>query len=281
MVKGHEMGKFLAAVTLMVVALIATLIAYYSFDATRTLNRTLDKTRTEIERDASDVIRLNSEGIARLTQIPEVAGYFSTDFISRYLTGDLQPTYDLITYLAGPLFGAQAIVVEVDGRVVADDLPAGVTAQELAIEQPDADYAVLRQLGAQRGYFVLSSVPIELPETTVQPVLRMVIDRTDAIQAVEEDFHQDRNDLLTRQLAVGGSALLVSLAAVLIGIRLLNTRYVSGPITSLTRQAKEVMEGSFEGRVEVNPDSDYAPLQSLLSSGQTLLKKMDEEQEPE
>lgn len=106
----------------------------------------------------------------------------------------------------------------------------------------------------------------------------MISDRTAEINAVQNTFTTERNNLVKRQLIVGAVAVLISIALALLGVRFLSRRYIAGPINRLLNTARHVMEGGYKDPIVVTPESDYAPLEALLQSGQTILRKMEESQ---
>ena len=64
-----------------------------------------------------------------------------------------------------------------------------------------------------------------------------------------------------------------------IWLRYLIRRFVSEPIEELNTAAEQIVDGTYEGEVKVNPKSDYAAIQGLLKSGQLVLRKLDKEME--
>ena len=120
------MTKFLVAVTAMLVLLVVGLVTYNTLDATRTLDRSLKKTKEQIVNEAVDTIRINSAGVANLAEIPGIYDYFNPSFIASYSAGYLQPVYNLIAYLSRPLFNVDAVTVSVNGTQVASSLASDV-----------------------------------------------------------------------------------------------------------------------------------------------------------
>ena len=105
----------------------------------------------------------------------------------------------------------------------------------------------------------------------------MISDRMAEITAVHNTFTTERNNLVKRQLIVGAVAVLVAIALALLGVRFLSRRYIAGPINRLLNTARHVMEGGHKDPIVVTPESDYAPLEALLQSGQ-ILRRMEESQ---
>ncbi len=270
------MTKFLIAVTAMFVLLVTALAAYNTLDATRTLNRSLEKTEEQIVNEAVATIEINSTGLANFADIPGIYDYFSPSFIASYSAGNLQPAYNLIAELARPLFDVEAATVSVGTVQVASSIAADVKPADLPAPPAPGKHEVLDHLGARRGSFVSCSVPLQLPGTDTVINVTMIRDRTAEMAAVQAAFTNERDNLVRRQLIIGAAGVLLSVGMALLGIRFLSRRYITGPINRLLSAARRIMEGSYEEPVTVTPESDYAPLEALLQSGQTILRKMEE-----
>ncbi len=93
-----------------------------------------------------------------------------------------------------------------------------------------------------------------------------VINRTGEAHRIESEFQYSRCNLPISQLLAGIAAVLTSLAILLIGIRLLARMYITDPINELGTAAQSIMDGTNQGKVEIDPESDYAPIQSPLQS---------------
>lgn len=276
--KGREMAKFLFAVMGMLALLVVGLVAYNTADATRTLNRSLEKTKQQIVAETVDTIQINSAGVSNLAEIPGISQYFSPSFVASYASGDLQPVYNLLAYLSRPLFDVEAVEVFVDGSQVSSSLAEGLRLSDLPDAPEPGQHAELSHLGTQQGYFVSCSVPIALPGTQITALLTMISDRTSEMATAQATFTTARNNLVQRQLIMGGVALFIAVALSLLGVRFLSRRYIAGPIGRLLTTARHIMEGAYDEPVVVTPQSDYAPLEALLQSGQTILRKMEETQ---
>lgn len=105
----------------------------------------------------------------------------------------------------------------------------------------------------------------------------MIMDRTEELASIEDYFHRQRRGFLTRLFIAAGLALLLSLLLGTFGLRHFTRKYVTMPIEEINHQAREIMEGTFAGEVEIDERSAYAPLQALLRSGQKVLQRMEKE----
>ncbi len=62
-----------------------------------------------------------------------------------------------------------------------------------------------------------------------------------------------------------------------LGLRYLVNRYIMRPVNDLNTAAEKIVTGTFEGEVEYDADSSFAPIQGLLRSGHKVLSRMDDE----
>ena len=154
-------------------------------------------------------------------------------------------------------------------------LPEGIKPEDFPAPAPAEQSKIVDSFGSKQGHFLVWYVPLQLLQPGQSALVTAVIDRTDEINRIQSEFQQARRNLLIRQLLVGIAAILISLLIVLIGIPLLARKYITGPLNKLGATAQGIMDGTYHGKVEVNPESDYAAIQSLLQSGQAIITKID------
>ncbi len=283
-IKGHEMRRFLAAASIMVVLLILGIVAYNIVDAYLTLNNREKQAEGQVLNEARNIVNLDVDKIynpgGALGQASAAfLQYFNPSLVQSYLAGDPGPLYGLVMDVLVPLYGIDTAVITVDGQVVKSRLPEGITAQDLPAPQPGEQSRIVDSFGAMQGHFLVWYVPFAIPGSAQTALITAVIDRTQEIESIHSEFDRARRNLVIRQVSVGIAAVLISLAIVLIGLRLLARKYITGPINDLGRTANEIMDGSFQGKVEVNPESDYSSIQSLLQSGQAIIARIDRDLE--
>ena len=108
--------------------------------------------------------------------------------------------------------------------------------------------------------------------------MALLIDRTEEIEAIDAIYEDEKSDLVARQVIIGVVAVALAKLLSMLGVRLLARRYITGPIEELASASHRIMQGEFDGDVQVVEDSDYADIQRLLQSGKVLMDKMMEHQ---
>ena len=282
--RSHEMRRFLTAASVMVVLLILAIVTYNIIDASVTLNNREQKSQEEVINEAKNIANLSLDKIYNPSGESALASatflkYFNPDLVASYLAGDPSPLYGLIVDVFVPLYSIDAALITANGQVVGSHFTQGVSPQDFPPPAPGEQSKIVESFGGKNGHFLVWYVPLQLLQPGQTALITAVIDRTDEINRIQSEFHQARVNLLIRQILVGIAAIIISLLIILIGLRLLARKYITGPINELGAAASGIMDGTYEGKVEVNPESDYASIQSLLQSGQAIISKIDKDLE--
>ncbi len=282
--RGHEMRRFLTAASVMVVILIIALVFYNIMDASITLNHQEKAAEDQVLNEAKNIVNLSIDKIYNPGGAVGQASnaflqYFNPQIVTSYLAGDPRPVYGLLTDVLMPLYGIDTAVIYADGQLVGSRLPQGVTTQDFPTPEPGEQSRIVNSFAGRSGHFLVWFVPLQVAISGSTAEITAVIDRTDEVNRIASDFSRARRNLLIRQILVGIAAILISLLLVLVGLRLLAGKYITGPITQLGNTATGIMDGTFKGEVDVNPESDYASIQSLLQSGQAIISKLDRDME--
>ncbi len=282
--RGHEMRRFLTWASVMVVLLIIAIVAYNIADASVTLNHQEKQAEEQVINEAKNIVDLSIEEIYNPGgSVGEASNaflqYFNPQIVQSYLTGDPKPVYGLMIDVLLPLYGIDTAVIVSNGQVVGSRLPEGVNPQDFPTPQPDEQSRIVDSFAGRQGHFLVWFVPLQVSITGETAEITAVIDRTDEINRIASDFSQARRNLILRQILVGIAAIIISLLIILVGLRLLARKYITGPINQLSTAADGIMDGTFKGDVEVNPESDYSSIQSLLQSGQAIISRIDREME--
>ncbi len=282
--RGHEMRRFLTAASVMVVVLIVAIVVYNIIDASMTLNNREKLAQSEVINEAKNIANLSLDKIYNPSGESALASaqflqYFNPELITRYLAGDPSPLYGLIIHVFVPLYNIDAAMITSNGQVVGSHLPEDVSPQDFPAPAPGEQSKIVESFGAKNGHFLVWYVPLQLQQPGQTALITSVIDRTDEINHISSEFEQARRNLFIRQILAGIAAIIISLLIVLVGLRMLARKYITGPINQLGDTATGIIDGTFKGEVEVNPESDYSSIQSLLQSGQAILSKIDAEME--
>jgi hypothetical protein len=279
-IAGREMRKLIVAITLMTLALVIMVIAYFMVDIILTTNHNIEENKKIVLEKSIITLRDVGKTVSSLSTNPQFLSLFNQDTINEIIKGDLEALYNLIATFSITVNPLEYSGVIVDGEVVDYDTAPGLELDpgELPARPEDGDYMIINNLGDREGYFISLYYPIDLSSYGIEEFyLNMIMDRTEEMHEVEGYFVEQRNDLVLRMSVVAGIAILLSLLITTIGLRYFTDKYVTKPVEKLNSMATEIIEGTFEGDIEVDKNSAYAALQGLLQSGQKVLHKMDKE----
>jgi hypothetical protein len=283
-VSGKEMRKLMWAISVMVVLLVLAIVTYFIIDVTVTTNHHISENRdrlvAESVRTFQDMKSLLFQ--TDISQMGESLQVFNQEMLKGILAGDLQALYDYAANVILTFYPVEYAGFIMEGELTDYAARRGVTVDpsEMPTQPPESDYVTMDRLGDREGFFVSVFVPLDLKFLGLgekEFLVNLVIDRTEGMREIETYFHEQRNDLLVRMLVAAAVALIASLLVTTFGLRYFTRKYVVHPIEKINRQAREIMEGTFTGEVEVDENSAYAALQGLLRSGQKVLSRMDEE----
>lgn len=279
---GREMRRLMMAVSLSVIFLVLAIVCYFVTDVTLTTNRNISDNREKMIQESVNSLE-ETRNILVLSEFnPAYLEIFNKELTQRMVAGDLDLLYDFAVKVAILFYPVQYASIIKDGEVVAYGTRPGwdVDPHDLPTTPPPEGYRVLDRLGDREGFFISVFNPVDLSVFGLEAgeiYADLIMDRTEEVAAIEDYFHQQRNGFLIRVFIAAGLALLLSLLLTTIGLRHFMRKYVTGPIETLNRQAQEIMGGAFEGEVDLDEKSTYAPLQALLRSGQKVLQHMERE----
>ncbi len=281
--KGREMRRFLTIVSVGVVVLVTAIVALIMLDSLRALDNSRKQSEEQVLEDAGSIAALSTSRIVGgdvASPTANVVKYLDPNLLAKVFAGDPAPIYDLLLNLFGPLYGSMASVITVNGDVVGTALPAGITAENFPPPVPpgvDPQYQAqtgslvqlqfIDNLGDKHGHFVSWAIGVKMTPVAGKPIaiVQYIFDRTDVIDSIQASYRQEKSNLITRDLAIGGAVLLASLLIVLFGMRYIARKYIIGPIGLVSATAQGIMDGTFTGEVKVDHGSDYAALQSATS----------------
>jgi hypothetical protein len=276
--KGKEMRRYLISVTALVVALLLVVIVYTTIDSVRRINREMDKEKTRVVEQLVDYFTTTMQALTATGQDTELMSVFREDLISPTDPAKRLVLLDFLTQMERKQFNADYLVYVSNGNVITKSVAPGLNITTFPSSLPDGNdknYVILDELGGREGFFI--SVFAVAPLVGYgEEFMNFSVDRTDQMSALEKEYTDAKSDLITRQIIIGVIILLLGGLISALGVRYLTKRDITGPIEEINRISDQIMEGSFEGEIEVNRDSDFASLQSLLSSGKKILDKLDE-----
>lgn len=276
--KGNEMRRYLVSVTALVVVLLLAVILYTTIDSIRRINREMENEKTRVVEQLVDYFTSTLQAMSATGQDTEAMNtVFKEDLVG---TNDMNKRLILLNFLTSmerAQFAADYLTYVSNGNVVSSNVAPGLDITEFPTRMPEGgkDYVILDELGGREGYFI--SVYSEAPLAGFgEEFMNFAVDRTAQMAALEQGYSDEKSDLITRQIIIGIIILVLGGLISALGVYWLTRRDITGPIEEIIRISDQLVEGTFEGEVEVNPESDFASLQVLLSSGKQLIDRMDQ-----
>lgn len=272
--KGNEMRRFIISTT--TVLLIFTLLIIAGFTVF-TLFR-IDREEKESKQNVIDQFLSFFQDTANaskdLQMNPTVQKTMTqTDMMTEASKLNFVPVAKFIAAVLRSTYNSEFYVIMDDGQPVALETKQGVTVTDLPATMPAEGYLVLDELEGKQGTYIAVYHETNFPGMSDNQFSYFVVDRTKEIQALSDIYADERRNMIWTVIILGGVAII---AAVLISTLILHhftKRYITGPIEALVSTSHSIMEGTFQGDVEVVDSSDFADLQRLLQSGQTLLAR--------
>lgn len=279
--KGKEMRQLTLAVSASVLVLVLAIIGYFLADTVISTNRNISDNKQKVIEESVRTLQEMREAIIITQFSPEFLELFNPDLIRTLLAGEVSTIYKYAIKIILLFYPIEYVGFVTEDRVVEYGTRTGldVDPEELPIIPPEEDYVILDHLGEREGFFVSVFFPSDIPLPgfeTGKLRTNMVVDRTEEIAGVEKYFRDQRNSILLRLSIAAFLSVILSLFLTTTGLRYFTRKYVVSPIERLNRQAQEIVDGTFEGEVEVEEDSAFAALQGLLRSGQKVLRSLDE-----
>jgi nitrogen fixation/metabolism regulation signal transduction histidine kinase len=279
---GHEMRNFLLLVSVLVVVLIAAVILYTTFDSINRINQDAEREKDNVEQSLADFYVESTNASMGMNRNPVIVDSMNPAMMESLVEGDIAPMLDFLTALLRPVYTAEYVAYIYQGEIMASSLDEGIDESELPTAMPEEtdeiQYEILKEFNGEEGYFFSVYLPFSMPGIK-GAFMNLLIDRTEQIEAIDNVYEEEKSSLITRQIIIGVVAIVVALLLTLLGVRYLARRYITGPIDRLAAVSHSIMDGTFEGDVDVVEDSDYVDIQRLLQSGKVLMDKMGEVEE--
>jgi HAMP domain-containing protein len=279
--KGKEMRRYLVSVTALVVLLLMAVMLYTTIDSIRRINREMDKEKTRVTEQLVDYFSTTLQALSVTGQDTEIMkSVFREDLVG---TKDMSKQLILLNFLTEmerSQFGADYLTYVSNGSIVSKSVDPALEITDFQTSMPNEEknYVILDELGGREGYFISVYVPAPLAGIG-EEFMNFAVDRTDQMTALEQEYSDEKSSLIARQITIGVIILVLGGLISALGVYYLTRRDITGPIEEIARISDQIVEGTFKGEIEVNPDSDFSSLQVLLSSGKQILDKMGDIQE--
>jgi len=274
---GHEMRNFLILVSIIVVMLTIGVIVFTTWDSISRINDAAEREKGNVEQSLVDFYVESSDASSRLQMDPVVLESLNPSMMESFGEGDINPMLNFLTAITRPMYTAEYVTYIYKGDVEASSVSEGIDVSGLPTTMPeetgDIHYEVLNDFNGKEGYFISIYRPFSMPGME-GAFMNFLIDRTEQIEAIDAVYEEEKSSLITRQIVIGIIAIIIALLISTLGVFYLAKRYITGPIEAIADTSHQIMEGTYEGEVDVDEESDYADLQRLLQSGKKLLDKM-------
>ncbi len=276
--RGHEMRKYLMAISVLVILLIVGVILYTTLDSIRRINKEMETEKERVVLSLVDYFSTSLRETAVTGSDPQLMEeLFNPELVDSTDIASQLKLLQYVTEIQRAQFAADYMTYVSGGMVLASSAKEGLDVTDFPTEAPDKGYEILSEFGGREGTFVSVYEQSDLSPIAEDEFVNLVVDRTEEFNAIEDFFASEKSNMITRQIVIGIIAVAIALLLTTLGVYFLTDRYITGPIKELADASHRIMEGSFEGEVEVVEDSDYADLQRLLQSGKVLMDKMGEE----
>ena len=277
---GSEMKTLIFWATFITVFLLLLVIAYFMIDVTITTANNIDRNKQLMIDQSVNNLREYSEKISAMGTDPAMFKYFNQDIVNEVLKGDWSAIYELVNNLAMKFYPVEYVGVVRDGELVTYNKVDGLEfdPNTLPAQPPEGGYTTMDKMGGREGFFISYFYTLDLKLAGLSNVyINFIVDRTAELNTVQGTFEKQRNDLLLRLSIAAALSVFIFLLLTTLGLRYLVNRYIMRPVNDLNTAAEEIVTGTFEGEVEYDADSSFAPIQGLLRSGQKVLSRMDDE----
>ncbi|MBN2027586.1 MAG: hypothetical protein JW854_12580 [Actinobacteria bacterium] len=276
--RGHEMRKYLVSLSVLVMLLIAGVILYTTIDSVQRINKEMETEKDRVVLSLVDYFSTSLKETSVAGSDPQLMEeLFNPELTDNTdISGQLK-LLQYVTEIQRAQFAADYMTYVAGGMVLSSSVEEGLDFTDFPTEAPDKGYEILSELGGREGTFISVYEQSDLSPIAEDEFVNLVVDRTEEFNALEDFFASEKSNLIKRQIVIGIVAVAIALLLTTLGVYLLTRRYITGPIEELSDASHRIMEGTFQGDVEVVEDSDYADIQRLLQSGKVLMDKMGEE----
>ncbi len=279
--KAHELRKFLICTSVLVIILLVIGVIYNILESKTRLDR---EEKTEKQRVVDQLSRYVMDSFAATMKVgeePQSIQGLDVQFILEAGKGNYVPVMQFISKFFRGLYNLEYVAFVKDGVVIAENTREGLAfpSEDVPKNFPQQDYQLLTRLGDRNGYFISMCVKTPLPGQESEQFANLVLDRTQQIEEIDSYYQEEKDKSFNRQLVVGIIIILIATMISTLGVFLLSRYFITGPIHEITRISHQIMEGTFQGEIKVNRESDFAQLQGLLQSGKLIMGKLGEMEE--
>jgi len=276
-----EMNKLLWSFTIPILLLVTLIVITYLIYGIVNADNNAKHTKQLLINQSGLSYKRFGENFKNMSGFsPELVELFNPDITKAVLSGDPVPLYRLakqIMTLASP---AEYLAIIKDGKIVDSINPSGATVDtnKLPMSAPSEGYVMLDSFGDRKGSFLDLFIPVDMTKLGLQTkfYVSTVINLTEQVKEVDKYFQDQKKDTIISLIVTGIIALILFALLSTFWLRYLINKFIRKPVEELNTMARDIADGTYEGEVVVDENSDFAALQGLLKSGQLILHKLDE-----
>jgi methyl-accepting chemotaxis protein len=211
---------------------------------------------------------------------PELLKQFNPDIVKAAYNGDPVPLYGLTKNMMVLTNPAKYVAIIENGKIVDSAAAYGTTVdpKNLPTTVPKSGYVMLDSFGGEKGIFLNLFSQVDLTKLGIAAKfdVSFIIDLTEQVKEIDKYFQDQKKDTIINLVVAGIIALILFGLLSTFWLRYLIDKFIRKPVEELNTMARDLADGTYEGEVVVDENSDFAALQGLLRSGQLILRSFDE-----
>lgn len=274
---GREMRSFLIRTSAIVALIISLTVAVMTIDSVRRIDREASDAKGKVTEQLKEFLESTIDNAPEMGRDRAIVEAVKTEVVEKLMMGDLQPMMSFQASLIRLVYGAEYAVYIIEGKPAAEsvkseyldekiEFPSELPAPELYVEELDV-------FMGEDGYFVSLFAETAFPQIKGSQFINVIIDRTKQMQQLDDFYSNEKRSLIIRQVLGGVIVIALSLLICFFAVKHYARRFITGPIENFAEVSHQIMDGSFDGFVEVDEESDYADIQRLLASGKMLIDR--------
>ncbi len=274
--KGKEMRRFILWITAILLIFTIGIVLIFTLTSISRVNREEREAKQNVIDQIIRYFDQTANAARNLQMKPEFTKNINQEMMQEAMTGNFSQVVKFIASILQSTYDAEYYLFVADGKPVAMEVKEGLVLTDIPDSMPPEGYLILNQISGKEGTFISIYHATSFPGYGHNQFANFAIDETEEMKALSDIYSRERRNMIITQVVLGlvaiGVAILLSTAI----LRYFTRRYITRPIEEIARVSHQLMEGTYEGEIEVVEESDFADLQRLLQSGQLILKKAEE-----
>ena len=276
-----DMSKLIWNFNIPILLLVALIVVAYLAYGIVNANNNAKQTKQLLIQQSVQMYQTFGKNFQNLSRLStELLNQFNIEIVRAAYSGNPRPMYGLTKNLMLLTNPAIYVAVIENGKIVDTASAYGtiVNPQDLPTKIPAKGYLILNDFGGKKGTFVnlFSNVDLNKLGIRAKFTVSFVIDTTDQVKEIDTYFKDQKNNTIVGLVITGIIALILFGLLTTFWLRYLIDKYIRKPVEELNTMARDLANGTYEGEVVVDENSDFAALQGLLKSGQLILRRFNE-----